>query len=207
MTALQNFALGFREHIMYPSSLSKTGAYMVPRWKFFEQIAEHIPGDCGVVLDLGVGTGRLMDVIVQRKKLLHPDGLFIAVDCNEYSMDFIRENRPHLVADPRVHLITDFAQNIEPQLKALLAGRKVDATIVSIPHMLLSWPDVHRIWTMVTEMTADNGIGILYNTLARRSLMEQYWRDVQPIKTCRAHYGIPPEFKVSIGVGPKRSAA
>lgn len=207
MSFFHDLSLGLKEHSMYPASVTTTGAYMVPRWKFFEDIAEHIPKDCGVVLELGVGTGRLMDIIVNRKKLLRPDGLFVAVDCNEASMNFIRENRPHLVADPRVHLMTDFAQNIEPQLKTLLAGRQVDVTIVSIPHILLSWPDVHRIWKMVTDLTAENGIGFLYNTMSRQSMMERYWHDVRTVKTCRAHYGIPPEFKVNIGVGPKRNDA
>lgn len=202
MRFLQEVSTSVKEHGMYLLSFGVTGAYMVPRWKFFEEIAENIPAGTGVVLELGVGTGRLMDVVVRKKKLLASDGLYIAVDCNTESMDFIRQNRPHLVADPRVHLITDFAQNIEPMLKDILKGRKIDATIVSIPHTFLSWPDVYRIWEMVTAFSAPSAVGILYNITSRRDVMQKYWKDVRTYYTSYAHYGLPPEFEVNIGKGP-----
>ncbi len=205
MSMLQDVSVGMKEHGMYLKSLGVTGSYMVPRWKFFEEIAENIPAETGVILELGAGTGRLMDVVIRQKKLLADGGLCIAVDCNTESMDFIRGNRPHLVADPRVHLITDFAQNIEPELTKLLNGRKIDVTVVSIPHTFLSWPDVDRIWKIVTGLSTESGIGILYNVTRRRTVMQQHWKTVRTYDTCCAHYGLPPEFEVNIGVGPLSS--
>lgn len=205
MSLTQELLTGVKEHGMYLKSLGTTGAFMVPRWKFFEDIAGRIPTGTKVILELGVGTGRLMEVVLRRRKLLADDGLYIAVDCNPESMDFIRQNRPHLIADPRVHLLADYVQNIDPELKKLLRGRRIDATIVSIPHTYLSWPDVHAMWRMVTGYSANDAMGILYNATERRDLMQQYWTSVETYHTNCVHYGLPPEFEVNIGTRPLSS--
>jgi len=204
MGLLRNLAAGIEEHGLYFKSIGSSGAYMVPRWNFFEEIADEIPPGARVILELGVGTGRLMEVVMARRDMLPPDGLYIGVDCNRDSMKFILQRRAHLTADPRVRLVTAFAQDVRPTLDGILRGKKIDVTVVSIPHLYLSKEDIKKMWGTVVDLSSESGRGILYNVSRRRTLMESFWHDVRTYRTAFVHHGLPPEFEVNVGSDPRK---
>lgn len=193
-------SLGQKEDAIYADSVSTTGACMVPCWQFFHGLADKIPKKLQAVLDIGCGTGRQMDVIVGQQKRLAEDGVYIGVDFSRTSMDFIRNERRNLMEDHRVHLLEDFAQTIREKLHAILDGRKLQATFVSIPHSLISTKDIHKIWKMIVECSAEDSMAILYNICSTRKLMEHYWKTVDSYMERRAHrLWLPPWFEVNVG--------
>ena len=193
------------ENALYASSALTTGAVTVPRYEFFRDLASTFPKKMKAVLDNGCGSGRQMEVIVKELDMLEKDGVYIAVDCNEDMIDFIRRKRPHLVDDKRVHLIQDFAQNTGKQVHKILDGRKLDATIASFPHSLISPKDATKIWRISTQHSADDATGTVYNVCSTANMMKHHWNSVDTYKERHAHpFWMPPWFEVNKGTGPKR---
>lgn len=213
MSLLQDF----RESKVLGSKLRTTGALMVPRWEFFDgqvsQILEHIKETdaenkekIGAVLDVGYGTGRLPETIIARRNVLAEDGLYIGVDCNPKSKEFIRQERPHLLNDKRVHLMQDYAQNVGDKLRNILNGRKLQATVVSFPHLWTPDKDVDAIWKMIADCSADDAMAIVYNVSSTRQRVAKHWHEIESHTERHAHtLWLPPWFEVNVLRHPART--
>ena len=196
------------ENALYASSMMTTGAVTVPRYEFFRDLASKFPQKMKAVLDIGCGSGRQMEVIVNEMDMLEEDGAYIAIDCNEEMMAYIREHRPHLIDDKRVHLITDFAQNTGKKVNDILEGRKLNATIASFPHSLVSPKDITKIWRIATQHSADDAKGLVYNVCSTAQVMDHHWNKVDTYTERHAHpLWMPPWFEVNTGTEPKRETA
>ena len=195
-------ALGLDGHIVYLRSLEVSQAGLVPRSELFSDLGKLMPHDAEAFLEFGIGTGELMNEIVQRRQLLAKNGIYIGVDCNPESMKHIRRRKPDIASHPQVHLIQDYAQNAGEQIRDLLQKRRVNVTISSIPFSEMSQEDVWKSMQIVTSVSHDDSNLVHYSVRPSIHLLQPHWKHIHTVPTRRVHYGIPPEFDVHFASGP-----
>ena len=199
-------AVGLEEHVLYLQSIFTTGTFMVPREAFFTDLADLFRKDLEGALELGPGTARLMNTVVNDQKKIAKNGVYIGVDCNDESMDWVERRRPELVANPQVKLVRDFAQNAERRIRTILDGRKLQMIVVSIPHTCIPPEDIRKIWDMIIRLADQTARAILYNVCRTRKMMGERWENIDTYITRRAHFGLPMEFEVNVGDIPKKES-
>lgn len=189
---LRDFGMYAKQGLKHPFT---TATWMPPREEFLDKVADAYPQKIEAMLHLGIGGGLLMQKILHERDQLHPNGVYLAVDCDKSWIEYIRQYRPDVANDPRVHFILKYAQHAREEIEHILEQKKIagiDASLWTIPSTQMEKRDVAKVMKDTAELSVTGATAIAYNVGSTEHLLGKNWNEVSRLmKDYGANYGVP----------------
>lgn len=184
----------FVRHPRATSALAPTG------WRIIKKLATFTPKGTKRVLEMGPGSGRLLETLLQEDRIA-ADGRLGAIDTNERFLHLINDQ----IRDPRLTTVLgDARQLVEHRDHIFGKGEKVDRVYASLPFTIME-DSRHGIFEAVHDILTDDGEFIVYIFNDIRHHLEDVFEHVQS----KPEYGLvwPPFMQYIVHRARKQKTA